>query len=166
MKIVATTCSRRHLQNDLFFSVSLFCRLCHVISMACGNSSPCSPLCYSGTYHYGLAMDVAAWYLFYLLVENQQVFFLVIWLFVPMFFYLVHLFIIHLAAMLAAVLTGWNWSTMVLEAWITDLSRMKGYGFSLPIVYLIWVTMIVFILFPLCRAYHGYKMSNKDKNST
>ncbi|MFY0606101.1 MAG: DUF1624 domain-containing protein [Cyclobacteriaceae bacterium] len=82
---------------------------------------------------------------------------------VPMFFYLIHLFVIHLLAMLAAVMMGWDWSFMILEIWITDLPRIRGYGFSLPVVYVIWISMIVFILYPLSKAYHNYKMNNKDR---
>ena len=37
---------------------------------------------------------------------------------VPMFFYIVHLYVIHLAALIAAVLTGYPASAMVIDVWV------------------------------------------------
>jgi uncharacterized membrane protein len=82
---------------------------------------------------------------------------------VPMFYYLCHLLLIHLGAMLAAVLTGYHWYDMVsFDDWITELPRFKGYGFGLGTVYLIWISIIL-ILYPLCKKYDQYKSSHKDK---
>jgi hypothetical protein len=82
---------------------------------------------------------------------------------VPMFYYLCHLILIHLGAMLAAVLTGYHWYDMVsFDTWITELPRFKGYGFSLGTVYLIWITLIL-ILYPLCKKYDSYKSRHKEK---
>lgn len=65
---------------------------------------------------------------------------------VPMFYYLIHILLIHLFAMLAAEL----------------FTGLKGYGFSLPVVYLVWM-MIVFILYPFCKRYDRYKFNHKEK---
>jgi uncharacterized membrane protein len=82
---------------------------------------------------------------------------------VPMFYYLLHLILIHLGAMLAAVLTGYRWSDMVsFDQWITNLPRFKGYGFSLGTVYLIWIALVI-ILYPFCKWYDRYKSAHKEK---
>jgi uncharacterized membrane protein len=82
---------------------------------------------------------------------------------VPMFYYLCHLLLIHLGAMLAAVLTGYHWYDMVsFDTWITELPRFKGYGFGLGAVYLIWIALIL-ILYPLCKKYDSYKSRHKEK---
>jgi uncharacterized membrane protein len=81
---------------------------------------------------------------------------------VPMFYYLVHLYLIHLLAMLAAELTGFGWSSMILPIWVTDYPVLDGYGFSLAATYLICF-VIVALLYPLCKWYDQYKMANKQK---
>jgi uncharacterized membrane protein len=82
---------------------------------------------------------------------------------VPMFYYLCHLFLIHLGAMLAAVLTGYRFADMIsFDNWITELPQLKGYGFSLGAVYLIWISIIA-ILYPFCKKYDRYKSTHKEK---
>jgi uncharacterized membrane protein len=78
---------------------------------------------------------------------------------VPMFYYLIHLFMIHLGAMLAAQLTGYGWTSMVLEGWVSFSPGLQGYGFSLPIVYIIWLSMVAGLYF-LCRWYERYKKAH------
>ncbi len=79
---------------------------------------------------------------------------------VPLFYYLFHVLLIHvLAVVLAAVRYGhviggmfalpFNWHVP------TD------YGYSLPVVYLLWVLVVV-MLFPLCRWFEGVKQRSKS----
>jgi len=81
---------------------------------------------------------------------------------VPMFYYIIHLYFIHLLALAAAVLTGYEAPDMVFNTWITDSPNLKGYGFSLGIVYLIWIS-IVLALFPLCLWYDTYKKNHRNQ---
>jgi len=81
---------------------------------------------------------------------------------VPMFYYVVHLYVLHLLALGAALATGFSVSDMVFNTWVTDSPNLKGYGFGLGAVYLIWIA-VVLILFPLCLWYDGYKRQNRDK---
>ena len=81
---------------------------------------------------------------------------------VPMFYYLVHLYLIHLGAMLAAGLSGFSWKDMILTNWISAEPALRGYGFSLGVVYIIWFLLIV-ILYFLCKWYDDYKKKNKEK---
>ncbi|MGI8582449.1 MAG: DUF1624 domain-containing protein [Chitinophagaceae bacterium] len=77
---------------------------------------------------------------------------------VPMFYYLIHIYLIHLLAMLAAQLTGFGWRTMIADIF----PQVKGYGFSLLVVYLVWVGVIL-VLYPLCKWYDKYKTMHKEK---
>lgn len=78
---------------------------------------------------------------------------------VAMFYYLVHLYIIHILAMAATYLCGFKWNDMILTTWINFEPKLNGYGFSLGIVYLVWFFIIV-ILYFLCRWYDTYKRSH------
>ncbi len=82
---------------------------------------------------------------------------------VPMFYYLLHIFLIHLLTMLAAGLfTDFSWKVWLLQQPLWFAEGLKGYGFSLGIVYLVWITVVV-SLYPLCKWYDRYKTSHKEK---
>jgi len=80
---------------------------------------------------------------------------------VPMFYYLVHIFFIHLLAILAAVLSGHPWWVMVdLTTWVTANAQLKGYGFGLVTVYVVWIGVMI-VLYPLCRWFDDYKRAHQ-----
>ena len=82
---------------------------------------------------------------------------------VPLFYYLLHIYVLHFLAMLLAALTGFGWKEMVItQTWVTDDPALRGYGLSLPMVYLIWL-IIVIALYPLCKKYDRYKQNNRSK---
>ena len=83
---------------------------------------------------------------------------------VPLFYYIVHIYLIHLLAMTAAVLTGHPWRSMIFYGWINDNAPMlKGsYGFSLGVVYIIWIAIVV-ALYPLCVCFDNLKIRNRGK---
>jgi uncharacterized membrane protein len=81
---------------------------------------------------------------------------------VPMFYYLLHLYLIHLLAMAAAVITGYEPSDMVFNTWVTNSPALKGYGFSLGVVYVVWIGVVV-TLYPLCEWYDRYKIAQRSK---
>ncbi len=81
---------------------------------------------------------------------------------VPMFYYLLHLYLIHLLALFAAVMTGYQVSDMVFNTWVTESPNLEGYGFNLLIVYAVWIA-VVLILYPLCRWYDIYKATHRAK---
>lgn len=78
---------------------------------------------------------------------------------VPMFYYLVHIYIIHLIALVATYFSGHTWRDMILNSWVSFEPKLQGYGFSLSVVYAIWFSVIL-ILYFLCRWYDGYKRSH------
>ena len=83
---------------------------------------------------------------------------------VPLFFYILHLYLIHGLATIAVVLSGRPWTDMISTTNFNavDSPWLKGYGFSLWQVYLIWL-LVVAMLYPLCRWYDGYKTAHKEK---
>ena len=83
---------------------------------------------------------------------------------VPLFFYILHLFLIHLLAMVAVVLSGRPWTDMISITNINakDSPWLKGYGFSLAGTYLVWI-LVVALLYPLCKWYDNYKTNHKEK---
>jgi len=78
---------------------------------------------------------------------------------VPFFFYIFHLYLIRVLAMIVAELTGYGWELMVQTSFEIDL---KDFGFNLGIVYLIWIGIIL-MLYPVCKKFDSYKQSHKDK---
>jgi uncharacterized membrane protein len=81
---------------------------------------------------------------------------------VPMFYYLVHIYLIHLGAMIATNFCGHKWSDMILTTWVSFEPKLKGYGFSLGVVYAVWASLII-ILYFLCKWYDTYKSAHKEK---
>ncbi|MFZ6014391.1 MAG: DUF1624 domain-containing protein [Bacteroidota bacterium] len=81
---------------------------------------------------------------------------------VPMFYYIIHLYLIHIVALIAALATGYEVSDMVFNTWVTDSPNLKGYGFSLGVTYLVWIG-IVLSLYPLCLWYDRYKTAHREK---
>ena len=78
---------------------------------------------------------------------------------VPMFYYLVHLYLIHIIALFATYFCGHTPGDMVLTAWIDFEPKLKGYGFSLGVTYLVWAVVIV-ILYFICKWYDKYKRTH------
>ncbi|MFT5885103.1 MAG: putative membrane protein [Arcticibacterium sp.] len=81
---------------------------------------------------------------------------------VPMFFYIIHIYVIHAFAVLAAMLTGFKASDMIIDVWVTEEPQLQGYGFDLWVVYVIWVVLLIG-LYPICKWYDNYKRNNRDK---
>jgi hypothetical protein len=81
---------------------------------------------------------------------------------VPMFYYLAHILFIHLLAVIGAVLLGYKWSDMVLATMVNRAPALKGYGFSLVIVYFVWIALVL-ILYPLCKSFATYKKTYQSR---
>lgn len=79
---------------------------------------------------------------------------------VPMFFYIIHIYWIHLLAVLAVYLSGYDPKLMIIDVWIGFVTELHGYGFSLGVVYLIWVFVVVG-LYPVCVWFWNYKKNNR-----
>jgi uncharacterized membrane protein len=75
---------------------------------------------------------------------------------VPFLFYVAHLYLVHSIAVAAGVAQGFPASSML--TYFRDLP--KGYGFGLPVVYLVWVGVVA-VLYPLCRRYAELKARSR-----
>jgi uncharacterized membrane protein len=79
---------------------------------------------------------------------------------VPLFFYVMHIFLIHALAVLAACLTIGGPSSLVGS--VKPLELPEGYGFELPIVYAVWIGVSL-ALYPACKWYADVKRRSKSK---
>jgi uncharacterized membrane protein len=77
---------------------------------------------------------------------------------VPLFYYLIHFWIISLSALAVYVI---QYGRAVLE-WHAPFGLPEGTGFSLPIVYAIWAGLVLLLYWP-CRRYGEYKRAHPEK---
>jgi uncharacterized membrane protein len=77
----------------------------------------------------------------------------------PMFYYLLHIFLVHLLAVFAAAITGYHWTDMILTNRVNRVPGLKGYGFPLPVVYLVWMACLL-VLYPCCKWFNRYKSAH------
>ena len=79
---------------------------------------------------------------------------------VPLFYYVLHVFVIHLSALVVAVLfhqsTAW-----LLHGAFWAAPNPPGYGHGLPFIYGVWAVLIVLLYFP-CAWFAGVKTRRKD----
>jgi len=73
---------------------------------------------------------------------------------VPMFYYLCHLYLIHIGAMLLFFAQGFKPSDF-------DNGPPPGYGVNLGLTYLVWLVIVILLYFP-CRWYDKYKSAHKE----
>lgn len=82
---------------------------------------------------------------------------------VPMFYYLLHVPLIHLIAVVVCYVrygqVHWMFESNNLEQF--PFSRPPGWGYSLPVVYLVWFLVVV-TLYPLCRWFAALKQRRDD----
>jgi uncharacterized membrane protein len=81
---------------------------------------------------------------------------------VPFFYYVIHLYIIHLAGMIGLIILGEDWRELVLTVERFKSGYLYTIGFDLWVTYLVWI-LVVLILFPVSKHYAQYKANNKDR---
>lgn len=80
---------------------------------------------------------------------------------VPLFYWLLHWFIIHFVAISVFLIQGYHWSDLQFQGF--GFGRPKGGGgLSLVGVYLAWISIVAF-LYPISKWYSDYKMAHKEK---
>lgn len=75
---------------------------------------------------------------------------------VPLLFYIVHIVVIHVFALALAAIRGEDLAWLFIEPFS---SKPSGYGYSLAVVYLIWIIVIA-CLYPVCRSYWSLKQKH------
>jgi uncharacterized membrane protein len=79
---------------------------------------------------------------------------------VPLFYFIIHLFLIHGIMVSMMLVQGYNFGDLVFNN--LQLGRPAGKsGVSLAVIYLIWVTVVI-ILYPVCKWYSRYKSEHRD----
>ena len=80
---------------------------------------------------------------------------------VPMFYYILHFYLIHLLVVILFFAQGYP-ASRIADPKSPFLFRPPEFGTSLGFVYLVWI--VVFLaLYPLCKKYDRYKTANAGK---
>ena len=95
-------------------------------------------------------------------VKNKFTDFFLVFGSVPLFYYFLHIFVIHVLAIIGILIFGGNWQDMILTAEVFQNANLINYGYSLMVVYMIWAGVIILLYFP-SKKYMVYKATNKDK---
>jgi hypothetical protein len=77
---------------------------------------------------------------------------------VPMFYYILHFYLIHLLVVICFFAQGYSNSQIVTPN-NPFLFRPSDFGFNLWGVYAVWL-LVVLILYPFCKKYDRYKSLN------
>jgi uncharacterized membrane protein len=93
-------------------------------------------------------------------IQNRFISILNIFGRVPMFYYILHLYLIHLIGVIVFYASGFSSKDIITPA-SPFYFRPPGLGFSLVGVYIIWI-IVVLVLFPLCKWYNRYKSTHKS----
>lgn len=93
-------------------------------------------------------------------VQNISTRFTTVYGKVPLFYFLIHWYIIHPLMFLIVFLQGYKFSELVFG---TNLGRPKGAsGLNLFYIYFIWAGVVI-LLYPICKWYGKYKETHKEK---
>lgn len=95
-------------------------------------------------------------------IRNRITHFFLVYGRVPFFYYVIHVLLIHLAAIVGILITGGDWNIMIIDMQALISGELAGYGYSLGVVYLVWIA-VVLALYPLCLKYMKYKLANRDR---
>jgi uncharacterized membrane protein len=79
---------------------------------------------------------------------------------VPMFYYILHLYLIHIIAIMAALAfhqpAAWLWHGAIFL-----LPTPAGYGHGLPFIYAMWIAIVALLYLP-CRWFMEFKRQHRD----
>jgi uncharacterized membrane protein len=79
---------------------------------------------------------------------------------VPLFYYIIHWYIIHLIMLIMVFWQGFKWDDLNFGTFGFGRPQ-SGSGVQLSVVYLIWF-IVILILYPLCKWYAKYKSEHRD----
>ncbi|KYP13346.1 heparan-alpha-glucosaminide N-acetyltransferase domain-containing protein [Flavihumibacter sp. CACIAM 22H1] len=80
---------------------------------------------------------------------------------VPLFYYVLHWYLIHSIMVLAFLAKGYSISQLNFGAFGFGRPSTLPNGFSLGTVYLVWITAVL-ILYPACVRYRRFKLENRQ----
>jgi uncharacterized membrane protein len=79
----------------------------------------------------------------------------------PLFTYVVHIYVVHCAALLVGIAGGWPASAFVDSISNPRQLLSAHWGFGLPVVYVVWL-LVLALLYPLARWFSGVKRRRRD----
>lgn len=80
---------------------------------------------------------------------------------VPMFYYLLHIFLIHIMAVIAALAFHQPARWLLTGGFFVN-GTPPGYGHGLPFIYLMWIVAVAILYFP-CKWFADLKARRKDR---
>lgn len=78
---------------------------------------------------------------------------------VPMFYYILHFYIIHILVVIVFYLQGFG-NKDIITPNVPFLFKPQAFGFNLRGVYAVWAFVII-VLYPLCKKYNAYKSTHQ-----
>ncbi len=78
---------------------------------------------------------------------------------VPMFYYIIHWYLVHLSMLAMSFLQGYSWADI--PSGPINFGRPNGAGISLAGVYVVWIGLVL-LLCPLCQWYGRYKAAHTE----
>ncbi|MBD2702272.1 DUF1624 domain-containing protein [Spirosoma sp. BT702] len=78
---------------------------------------------------------------------------------VPMFYYVLHWYLVHLSMIGMSLLQGYSLADI--PSGPMNFGRPDGAGISLGLVYVVWIGLVL-VLYPLCRWYGPYKAAHPE----
>ncbi|WP_298550744.1 heparan-alpha-glucosaminide N-acetyltransferase domain-containing protein [uncultured Algibacter sp.] len=95
-------------------------------------------------------------------VKNKITDFFLVFGRVPLFYYFLHILVIHVLAIIGMLIFGGDWKNMILTSDVFMNAKLLNYGYSLFVVYMVWIGVIALLYYP-SKKYMIYKATNKDK---
>ena len=103
-----------------------------------------------------LASSAVLLFITLLLMASAKRFFIVYGR-VPMFYYIVHIYLIHAVTVIAGAAQGYGFAPFF-NLWF---GFPQGYGYGLAVAYLVWFA-VVLALYPACQWYGALKRRRRD----
>ncbi len=97
-------------------------------------------------------------------IKNRFASFMIVFGRTAFFYYIIHIYLIHLLAAITFFIRGNHTVHEALNSMqkLPFLFVIPGEGFGLAVVYAVWAFVII-ALYPLCKWYDKYKTSHKEK---
>lgn len=79
-----------------------------------------------------------------------------------LFYYAIHWYVLHIVSLICFLLRGHSMEEGTQFAQIPFRYLVPGEGFNLPLVYIVWLSVVIF-MYPLCKKFDSYKQAHKEK---
>jgi uncharacterized membrane protein len=94
--------------------------------------------------------------------KNKLVDFTVVYGKVPLFYFIIHLYLIHFILLIILLLQGFSFSSFDFASGTFGRPKGVASGLDLWAIYLIWIAVVAALYFP-CRWFGKYKSKHKEK---